>query len=83
MLYIWLPMKTVKHAGEPVVKEQKHIRQSVTPRRYTNWGYPKGQCGTAIVKGLEYDPWVRSARSSRRVLTALTWRRGTVAMYWN
>lgn len=30
-----------EHAGEPVLKKRKPIRQSISPTLYANWGYPK------------------------------------------
>lgn len=84
-MYIRLPLESVKHAGEPGVKEQKHVRQSANLDVILTGDTLKDNAVyvymTAIATELEYALWVRSARSSRRVLTALTWQRGAVAVY--
>jgi len=77
----------MQHAGEPVIKKRKHIRQSTYQLTMLTGDTLKVNAieiaSTAIVIGLEYDPGVRSVRSSPRAVTPSTWRRGAVIVYQN
>ena len=71
---------TCRRTGGKETKAYPTIR---TPIGIVNWGYPKGQRRKAIAAGLEYDPWVRSFRSSPRTGKPSAWRREAVVTRQN